>query len=112
MTRTLSLIAFLFSTPASANICKASWYGGSEKLNRHTANGEVFNRNAMTAAHRSWKFGTRVKVTYNGKSVIVRINDRGPAKWTGKCIDLSRGAADKIGMRKNGVGTVKLEVIK
>lgn len=83
----------------------ASWYGGGEKLAKHTANGEVFNPNAMTAAMRSCPFGTKVKVTNpkNGKWVIVRVNDRGPAKWTGASIDLTRAAARKIGIAKGKV---------
>lgn len=83
----------------------ASWYGGGEKLNKHTANGDVFNPNALTAAMRSCPFGTMVKVTNprNGKSVVVRINDRGPAKKTGASIDLSRKAARIIGINKGPV---------
>jgi hypothetical protein len=83
----------------------ASWYGGGEKLAKHTANGEVFNPGAMTAAMRSCPFGTKVKVTNpkNGKWVIVRVNDRGPAKWTGASIDLTRAAARKIGINKGKV---------
>jgi rare lipoprotein A len=83
----------------------ASWYGGSERLNRHTANGDVFNPNGLTAAMRSCPFGTMVKVTNpaNGKSVVVRINDRGPAKKTGASIDLSKKAARLIGINKGPV---------
>lgn len=79
---------------------------------RRTANGEYFNMYAMTAAHKKLKFGTHLKVTNkrNGKSVIVRINDRGPyAK--GRIIDLSYGAAKKLGMLKSGVAKVKLQVV-
>lgn len=63
----------------------------------------------MTAAHGSWKFGTKVRVTYRGKSVVVTITDRGPAAWTGKCIDLSLGAAQALGMVRAGIGTVTLQ---
>jgi len=85
----------------------------SDKLNgRKTANGEVFSQQALTAAHPSLTFGTRVKVTNtkNLKSVEVRINDRGPMH-AGRVIDLSRAAAAKIGINKTGLAPVKLEVV-
>ncbi|MGE0053057.1 MAG: septal ring lytic transglycosylase RlpA family protein [Hyphomicrobium sp.] len=87
----------------------ASWYGGKFH-GRKTANGERFNQNALTAAHRSLPFGTRVRVTNtsNGNTVVVRINDRGPFVG-GRIIDLSRAAASSIGI--NGVGRVKLTVL-
>lgn len=73
----------------------ASWYGSGHR----TANGERFNPNGLTAAHRSLPFGTRLRVTNetNGRSVVVRINDRGPFVG-GRIIDLSRGSAAAIGM--------------
>src|SRR5262245_32137955 len=76
----------------------ASYYG-KELAGRRTASGERFNPSAMTAAHRTLPFGTRVRVTntHNGRSVIVRINDRGPFV-KGRSIDLSSGAARAIGM--------------
>ncbi|WP_202913019.1 septal ring lytic transglycosylase RlpA family protein [Acuticoccus sediminis] len=89
----------------------ASFYG-KRFHGRRTANGERFNMNALTAAHRTLPFGTRVKVTNpaTGRSVTVRINDRGP--FHGKrTIDLSRAAAAKIGMVDQGVAKVKLEVL-
>jgi rare lipoprotein A len=64
---------------------------------RRTASGEAFNMHAMTAAHRFYPFGTMLRVTYAGRSVVVRVNDRGPF-WRGRTIDLSRGAARAIGM--------------
>ena len=79
---------------------------------RATASGERFDMNAMTAAHRTLPFGTRVRVTNrnNGKSVLVRINDRGPfAK--GRVIDLSLGAAKKLAMVDAGLAKVELQVI-
>ena len=88
----------------------ASYYG-QEFAGRRTASGERFNPGAMTAAHRTLPFGTRVRVTNsrNGRSVTVRINDRGPfAK--GRAIDLSHGAARAIGM--GGTGNVRLEVLR
>jgi rare lipoprotein A len=87
----------------------ASWYGESQM----TASGERFDKHAMTAAHRSLPMGTRVKVTNtrNGRSVIVRINDRGPYS-KGRIIDLSEAAARQLGMIDAGVAPVTLEVIK
>lgn len=89
----------------------ASWYG----LGFHgarTANGERFDQNALTAAHRTLPFGTRVRVTnlQNGRSVVVRINDRGPFTG-GREIDLSRGAAAAIGLIGAGVGPVRIDVL-
>ena len=77
-----------------------------------TATGERFNKRAMTAAHKTLPFGTRVRVTRadTGRSVIVRINDRGPYK-PGRIIDLSEKAAEDLGMTGKGVTPVKLEVL-
>lgn len=90
----------------------ASWYGQGFQ-GKPTASGEKYNQNAFTAAHPSLKFGTRVKVTNlnNGRSVIVRINDRGPYS-KGRIIDLSHGAANAIGMIKMGIAPVKIEILK
>lgn len=87
----------------------ASWYGGYFH-GRTTANGEKYNQWAMTAAHKTLPFGTRVKVTNtrNGDSVIVRINDRGPF-IAGRIIDLSKAAANDIGM--SGVAPVKVAIL-
>ena len=91
---------------------KASWYGSSFH-GRRTANGERYNQYALTAAHRSLPFGTRVKVTNvnNGRSVVVRINDRGPF-IKGRVIDLSTAAASNIGMIHHGVVPVRLQVLR
>ena len=88
----------------------ASYYG-SESGSR-TASGAHFNPSAMTAAHRTLPFGTKVRVTNrrNGRSVIVTINDRGPF-IRGRVIDLSSGAAGVIGMRSSGVAPVSVEVL-
>lgn len=91
---------------AGAKRILASWYGGGEKLNSHTANGERFNPNGLTVAHRSLPMGTRLRITYNGRSAICRVNDRGPAAWTGRSIDLARGCARAVGMR--GVAHVQV----
>ena len=84
----------------------ASWYGPGFH-GRKTASGETFNSNDMTAAHRTLPFGTKVKVVNKktGKSVVVRINDRGPYAH-GRVIDLSKASAQAIGI--SGVGSVTL----
>jgi rare lipoprotein A len=94
-TLSVGLMAGLSATPAFAQCGRASWYA----LHSRTASGERMNPSALTAAHRTLPFGTRLKVTNqrNGKSVVVRINDRGPFV-RGRMLDLSRGAASRIGM--------------
>ena len=89
----------------------ASWYGGKFH-GRLTANGERFDADDLTAAHKTLPFGTVLKVTNidNGRSVTVRINDRGPFVEN-RIIDLSRGAAEKIEMTGTGVAPVTLRVI-
>ena len=100
-------------TPAIAytNVGGASWYGPGFH-GRLTASGEVYNQYDITAAHRTLPFGTRVLVTnlYTGQQVTVRINDRGPYAGN-RIIDLSRGAADIIGLTSAGVGTVQLDIL-
>ncbi len=96
----------------SAQNGKASYY--ADKFHgRTTASGEKYDKNKMTAAHKKLPFGTRVRVTNkgNGKSVIVRINDRGPFV-KGRIIDLSRAAATKVDMIRAGVVDVKMEVLR
>ncbi|BCL35855.1 septal ring lytic transglycosylase RlpA family protein [Nostoc sp. MS1] len=91
----------------------ASFYGHEDGFaGKPTATGERFNPNAMTAAHRSLPFGTRVRVTNtsNGRSVVVRINDRGPFA-RGRVIDLSTGAARVLGMIGSGIAPVRIEVL-
>ena len=94
------------SLPATAQSGAASWYGSGHR----TANGEHFNPNGLTAAHRSLPFGTRVRVENKrtGRSVVVRINDRGPFV-RGRIIDLSRGSARALGM--GGTTYVSLQVL-
>jgi rare lipoprotein A len=91
----------------------ASWYGGSLH-GGPTASGERFNKNAMTAAHRTLPMQTRVRVTNkrNGRSVVVRINDRGPFGKKTRIIDVSEAAARQLGMIEAGVVPVRLEVVK
>jgi rare lipoprotein A len=86
----------------------ASYYGNES--GSRTASGQRFNQNAMTAAHRSLPFGTKLRVTHGGQSVIVTINDRGPFV-RGRVLDLSTGAARAIGLTGAGVGRVTAEVV-
>ena len=90
----------------------ASYYG-KKFQGRRTASGERFDMHKYTAAHRTLPFGTRVKVTNvsNGKSVVVRINDRGPFK-RGRIIDISYVAARAIGIVGKGSGRVRIEIVK
>lgn len=91
----------------------ASWYGVPDGFHgRRTANGEIFNAYGLTAAHKTLPFGSRVKVTNlnNGRSVVVRITDRGPFV-AGRVIDLSQGAAGQIGMLSTGTAPVRLQVL-
>lgn len=83
----------------------ASWYGPYYH-GRTTANGEIFNQFALTAAHRTLPFGTRLRVCLRG-CTTVRINDRGPYSG-GRELDLSRAAADAIGLTSQGVGHVSV----
>ena len=89
----------------------ASWYG-SQFHGRQAANGEIFNMEAMTAAHRTLPLGSMVRVVnlLNGKYVRVRINDRGPYV-NGRILDLSRAAAAQLGMMDKGLSVIQLEVI-
>lgn len=89
----------------------ASWYG-RKFHGRKTASGERYNMNAMTAAHRTLPFGTKVRVTNlgNGRSVVVRVNDRGPF-IKNRIIDLSRRAAGKLGFIKNGKTRVRIRIV-
>ncbi|RMB62472.1 septal ring lytic transglycosylase RlpA family protein [Tessaracoccus antarcticus] len=103
-----------FKTPVAAaaggagGTCSASYYWEGQM----TANGERFNTNDLTAAHKTLKFGTRVKVTNpaNGKSVVVRINDRGPYV-SGRCLDLSKAAMSAIGGISAGHIKVSYQVV-
>jgi rare lipoprotein A len=84
----------------------ASWYG-ERHHGRRTASGEAFDMNALTAAHKTLPFGTRVRVfnPASGQAVVVRINDRGPFT-PGRVIDLSRAGAERIGLIRAGVAPV------
>lgn len=100
-----ALLVAAFTAPASAQCGSASWYA----LYSQTASGEQMNPAELTAAHRTLPFGTKLKVTNrkNGKSVIVRVNDRGPFV-KGRVIDLSKAAANKLGFVSSGVTDICL----
>ena len=91
---------------------EASWYGPGFYGNL-TANGEVYRRGTMTAAHRTLPFGTKVRVTnlWNGRTAVIRINDRGPF-IDHRVIDLGHGAASDLGLTASGIAQVKLEVLR
>ena len=97
------------SQPAVVETGLASWYGPGFH-GKLTASGEVFNQEKLTAAHRTLPWGSRVKVTNlaNGRSVVVQINDRGPAV-KGRIIDVSRAAARALGLVEAGISTVRVE---
>ena len=105
---TLAASLTFASTGQAAQTGMASYY----KSGKRTANGEAYKPMGITAAHRTLKFGTRVKVVNlkTGKSVVVRINDRGPFV-RGRIIDLSLGAAKIVGLPKTGVAKVTITVL-
>src|SRR3981081_1538355 len=86
----------------------ASYYGNES--GSRTASGQRFSQNAMTCAHRSLPFGTKLRVTHGGRSVVVTVNDRGPFV-RGRVLDLSTGAARAVGLTGAGVGKVTAEVV-
>ena len=109
------LFFMMFSSLAFSSVYKASAkasYYADKFHGRKTANGETFNMYAMTCAHKTLPFGTVLRVTNlsNNKTVDVRVNDRGPFV-KGREIDLSKGAAQKIGMIKTGTANVRIEIV-
>ena len=115
---------YIYTSPAISNYfgrkCKeivrifsgmASYYGHGERLSRHTSNGGVFNPNGLTAAHRYLPFGTRLLVTYNHRSVIVKVTDRGP-NVRSRVLDLSYGAAKVLGIIERGTANVQVAILK
>lgn len=98
-------------TSRGTEVGTASWYGPGFH-GRPTASGEIYDQNAKTAAHRTLPLGTRVRVTAlgSGRSVVVRINDRGPYK-KGRVLDLSRAAAAALGMVDKGTAEVEIRVL-
>jgi len=107
-----SLLCFSSCSRKITENGKASYYADKFE-GRKTASGETFHQNGLTAAHRTLPFGTKVKVVNisNGKSVTVRVNDRGPFSQ-GRVIDLSRKAAKRIGMLSTGVAVVEIKYKK
>ena len=100
------------ATPsAKAHVGKASWYGEAHH-GKKTASGETYDMHALTAAHRTLPLGTKLRVTNveNGRTVVVRVNDRGPYV-EGRVIDLSRAAARQLGALGDGLFNVRLEVL-
>jgi len=104
----MPFVASLSATEAAAQSGVASYYASAHH-GRRTASGERFNMHAMTAAHRSAPFGSRLRVTNlaNGRSVVVRVNDRGPFV-RGRIVDVSSGAANALGMKGAGTARVSL----
>lgn len=95
-------VLFAVTSPASATTGIASYYGGTDHLcGRPMANGQRLNcsRGVHTVAHRTLPMGTKVRITYGDKSVVATVTDRGPAKWTGRILDLSLGTALDLGMK-------------
>ncbi len=91
----------------------ATWYGKA-LAGRKTASGERFDPDKMTAAHRTLPFGSLVEVRRvdTGRAVVVRITDRGPFSGHGRIIDLSRKAADELGIVRDGVARVELRLVR
>lgn len=101
----------LVAIPTAAAEDSASWYGGGERLNTHTANGDRFDPTALTCASWDYPFGTILRVTNlaNGRTVLVRVNDRGPAKRLRRAIDLSRAAFARLADLKKGL--IRVEIV-
>lgn len=106
-----ALCAALFAAPAIGQQGRASWYGPGFH-GRLTASGERFDQHAATCAHRTIRFGVRVKVLNlgNGRSAICRVTDRGPYSG-GRIIDVSKGVAARLGMIRSGIAPVRITVI-
>ena len=83
--------------------CVASWYGGGEGLNTHTASGDVFDPEGLTVAAWGYPFGTVLTVWHEGVSVDVTVTDRGPHERLGRCLDLSRAAFDVLASLDEGL---------
>ncbi len=114
----MALVLLMLTTSITLSYSKSkihygysSWYG-DRFHGRKTASGEIYNMNKLTAAHRTLPFGTYIKVTnlQNNKSVVVKVNDRGPFK-ANRIIDVSRKAASKLGFINQGLARVRLEIL-
>ena len=112
----LSLLAGCASTdtvdPHGYDKTGVASYYGAKHHGKRTASGERFNQHGLTAAHRQLPFGTRVKITNlnNDRSCVVRINDRGPYS-RGRLIDVSREAAEQLGMMRSGTAKVRVQAL-
>lgn len=102
----LIAIMLLIATPTMASEVWVSWYNEG----KHTASGEKFNPEGFTAAHRKLPFGTILELTYEGKTVTVRVNDRGPFV-KGRSLDISLGAARELGCIKKGVCKMSMKIV-
>ena len=113
LTKLVFASAFLASTVALPMIASAQDGVASVYSGERTANGEYASASGLTAAHKSLPFGTRVRVTnhHTGRSIVVRINDRGPF-ISSRIIDLSFGAAQVIGLHTSSVANVSMEVLR
>jgi rare lipoprotein A (peptidoglycan hydrolase) len=107
----VSPIAGALAREKGVQVGKASWYGGRFH-GRKTASGEIFDQHALSAAHRSLKLDSIVRVTNldNGRSVVLRVNDR--LRRAGRVIDVSRAAAKRLGFVKKGIARVRVEVLR
>ncbi len=103
----MALIVGCIWQPAPARVVSASFYHEGPRV----ATGERYDNNGPTAAHRTLPFGSRVLVRHAGRSMVVLINDCGPAKWTGREIDLSLGAARRLAFEKKGIGNVEMAIL-
>ena len=105
----------LLSLPRNAGDTQAASHGFASfyRTGKQTASGEEFDARALTAAHRTLPFGTRLRVTNvaTGRSVTVRVNDRGPF-IPGRVVDVSHSAAEELGMVGDGVAKVKVDVVR
>jgi len=86
---------------------KTTWYGGKWH-GRTTSSGAKFNKNGMTAAHRTLPFGTVLILEHEGKLAAVMVTDRGPMEWTGKDLDITERAAEVLGMKRKGTATLNV----
>lgn len=107
----LATFSISFNTLERPNCGVATYYSDLFQ-GRRTASGELYDKNKLTAAHRTLPIGTKIKITRtdNQKSVIVRINDRGPYTQN-RVLDISKAAAQKIGLLRAGKATVSIEII-
>jgi rare lipoprotein A len=104
-------ISSLTVETATPDVCVASWYGGGEPLNELTASGEPFDSTGMNVAAWDYPFGTVLEVTGNGRTVEVTVNDRGPARRLGRCLDLTKAAFGMLASTDEGLLTVSYKIV-